>query len=173
MTYQSGLAEALTPAGAKFSTRSHAYSPEEVEEIRLAVDPYFQKLADCQTAEEIRKFLADEEVKAIPGISSDCAVAAYLTAGSGHQMWVGRTHTWITNGYSEGDLRIVNTPAMEEFTREFDKLSYPELVDQPRWNAVKKARSEATERFKHISTNVVSALGDVTVNVTVTTDSPW
>lgn len=100
-------------------------------DLRLAVQPYRDKLAAFETAGEIKDFLVAENVKATATRVSDspsttCAIAAYLGRESGQRASVttGRCVALAACSYLDlGD----NTPAMRDFIRHFDGGRYPEL----------------------------------------------
>lgn len=103
------------------------------ENARLAAQPYVDKLAAFQTAQEIRDFLVDEEIKAHPVQARACAIAMYVSRGSGEQVSVARSLGVCLAGFVEdrvGKLTEVGacTPAMREFIANFDNGRYPELM---------------------------------------------
>lgn len=100
-------------------------------DLRLAVQPYRDKLAAFETAGEIKDFLVAENVKVTATRVSDspsttCAIATYLGRESGQLTSVTtcRCTALATNSFCDlGD----NTPAMRDFIRHFDGGRYPEL----------------------------------------------
>lgn len=107
----------------------------DFEDIKLAVTPYLEKLAGFETAEQIRSFMVNEEVKAIRRRSDSCAVAEYVRRESGQKVSVrgGAVHTpcrlLSVTTHEDGEEIKRNTPAMREFILNFDNGDYPELVD--------------------------------------------
>lgn len=100
-------------------------------DLRLAVQPYRDKLAAFETAGEIKDFLVAENVKVTAtrvsnSPSTTCAIATYLRRESGERVSVtpGTCMALATNSFCDlGD----NTPAMQDFIRHFDGGRYPEL----------------------------------------------
>lgn len=117
----------------------------DLEDIKLTVGPYLNKLAAFDTHLEIRDFLAAEGVKAVRGRSMSCAIAKYVYQGSGQEVMVGRSMTEAPVGHGDDvhvysvlnrkDQRMIvcaktvgeHTPAMTDFVRYFDQGRYPEL----------------------------------------------
>lgn len=105
-----------------------------VDEVRLMVEPYRNKLADFGTAHEIRDFLVEQEVRAInsdqsSSPSSTCALAVYMQRETGHPFTVGLVCMSVKNPTPCGyyvDLGQ-HTDAMREFISNFDRGDYPEL----------------------------------------------
>jgi hypothetical protein len=97
------------------------------ERCRLAAEPYYQKLAAMESAEEIRQFLVAEEIKALPGVGNKCAIAQYIRNGSGEEVWVNNQTVNTPFYVSVGP----NTAAMRTFIRNFDRGRYPELSSLP------------------------------------------
>lgn len=99
----------------------------DFKELKLAVEPYLNKLADMKTAGEIRDFLVGEGILAKRGHAQACAIAVYVFQGSGERVSVGTLAT-CPPGKREGDFLGWHTPAMVEFVANFDFGDYPELV---------------------------------------------
>lgn len=113
-------------------------------DIRIAVAPYFQKLADLPTAEAIRDFLVNEGIQAVKMDGTSCAIARYVSDSSGQEVHVGREEILVA--HPDGDVMVLvhnpggtdfikhtravlheNTSAMHDFIRHFDSGEYPEL----------------------------------------------
>jgi hypothetical protein len=96
----------------------------DFEELKLTVEPYFNKLAGLDSPDEIATFLAGEEIQATPGKGKYCAIAEYFHRETGQQFFVGYYHTVTTLGYvGLGE----HTDAMRAFIERFDNGFYPEL----------------------------------------------
>jgi hypothetical protein len=88
--------------------------------------PYYQKLADMQSAQEIRAFLASEGIRGVCGSTTQCPIAEYVGRRSGVPTCVGG---WVIPVSGTGGTpRPAMTPAMLNFIREFDRGIYEELV---------------------------------------------
>lgn len=104
-------------------------------ELKLAVEPYLEKLNSMKTSEEIRQFMVDEGILARRGDPHSCAIAEYVYRGSGRVVSVG-SHAVCPVGepvYTFGTRLEENflswhTTAMTEFVANFDAGDYPELV---------------------------------------------
>lgn len=98
------------------------------DDIRLAAEPYFNKLAAFETAGEIRTFLAAENVKADQKSPTSCPIATYVGQDRPGRLMVFRRSvcahvapTVVEHGWS-------TTPAMRMFIANFDEGIYPELI---------------------------------------------
>lgn len=97
--------------------------------LKVAVEPYRNKIAAFETAQEIREFLAGEGVKADFEGSTSCALAVYLSRESGCNVSVGLDTMSTFSGCFKDYLRLgANTHAMFNFVCNFDRGMYPELV---------------------------------------------
>lgn len=109
------------------------------EDVRMAVLPYLNKLADFDTAEAIREFLVGENIQSSTG-ATRCAIAEYVRRGSGEEVSVHRTTTLRRRPSSEPvslsdwwfmepqyDRIADHSAAMKEFVENFDNHLYPEL----------------------------------------------
>lgn len=105
----------------------------DVNDIRLAIEPYYRKMADCQTADEIRDLILDSEIEGIDrfGGTKLCGIARYITQLSGMQVAVGAWGDIFLKLYTDSplvDLKLPGTAAMGAFVRKFDIGGYPELA---------------------------------------------
>jgi hypothetical protein len=97
---------------------------ERALRIRVMVQPYFDKIADMNTADEIAEFFEREEVKAVKGKSRTCAIAQYLHDRSGQDVRAYHIHTFVA-----GEAVVFrNTRTMSDFITLFDRGAYPNLV---------------------------------------------
>lgn len=100
------------------------------DEIRMAVEPYIDKLRALTTPGEIRDFLVAEGVRGIKGKPWSCPVAVYVRRGSGHTVSVQHTETSCLDSGGHlirGCPTLLNTVAMSTFMSCFDCGHYPEL----------------------------------------------
>lgn len=97
--------------------------------LKVAVEPYRNKVAAFETAQEIREFLAGEGVKADLEGSTSCALAVYLSRESGCNVSVGLETMSTFNDTFTDFLKVgTHTDAMSCFVCNFDRGLYPELV---------------------------------------------
>lgn len=125
-------------------------TPLQCDDIRSAVEPYLRKLADLQTADEIRDFLVTEGVQAVPGNATKCAIAEYLFQASGQVVGVTRKSTVVlADKWARGIGK--HTEAMSEFVIRFDHYQYPELVAEEKLGRIEKVMLQAlTDEMKEL-----------------------
>lgn len=103
----------------------------KLADTRAALEPYFNKVAAFETADEIRDFLVTEGVKAHRQMSNSCALAQYMSRSELNVHVFGDNTTAMVIGCdawgNPGWVRQVNTTAMEQFVYRFDNGQYPEL----------------------------------------------
>ena len=93
----------------------------------------FDKLAQFETAGEIREFVSAGGYKGIPCAVSQCPIAAFLTQETGETVAV-EPLIIVRQTTLEDKLNQVSRPsytpthAMIHFINRFDDLEYPELV---------------------------------------------
>jgi hypothetical protein len=105
-------------------------------DLKLAVEPYLNKLADMKTPEDIRDFLVGEGILAQRGHARACAIAAYVFRETGQMVAVGniatcppgKGDTSFAGKMIEGNFLGWHTKAMAQFVVNFDAGDYPELV---------------------------------------------
>jgi hypothetical protein len=95
-------------------------------DLQMAIEPYFNKLADMTSAEEIKDFLVSEEIKAVPAKRNACAIAVYVQDRSGEpNVEVSYGSTSCKN--DARNVWLPHTTAMMLFVKNFDDGNYPEL----------------------------------------------
>lgn len=96
-----------------------------MDDITVAMEPYYAKLAALSTAEEIRDFLAAEGVRGWRRSHLACPIAAYISKGSGEPVNVDKSTIGPATCLSHRPF--VHTSAMALFIMRFDYGAYPEL----------------------------------------------
>lgn len=103
----------------------------KLADTRAALEPYFNKVAAFETADEIRDFLVIEGVKAHRETSTSCALALYMRRSELTVHVFGDTTNVMVIGcdaWGNPDwVKQENTTAMEQFVHRFDNGQYPEL----------------------------------------------
>jgi hypothetical protein len=101
----------------------------EYDEALLMMEPYYNKIAAMQSTQEIRDFLAAEQIVGKPRSTTGCVIAEYVEQGSGVPTSVGN---WVLPSRvcipSITDNYPPTTRVMQEFMCNFDAGDYPELV---------------------------------------------
>lgn len=84
----------------------------------------FDKLAQFETAEQIRQYFVAEGYKGVTCSESHCPIASFLRDQTGEDISV--APVLIMRG---GIVNVeLNTAAMQEFILNFDDEMYPELI---------------------------------------------
>src|ERR1700744_2575197 len=104
----------------------------KLADTRAAFDPYFNKIAAFETADQIRDFLVTEGVKARRELSTSCALAQYMRRSELNvHVYGDATHARAAD--SDGTwrepcwIKQENTKAMARFVDRFDNGHSPEL----------------------------------------------
>ena len=98
------------------------------------------KLIHLETGDEIADFLQSQGVTATPGDATNCAIAVWMQRQTGQQVRVSQQQMWVlpedSNDvdwwFTEQPQYHEHTPAMQEFTVQFDDGQYPDLIE-PGW----------------------------------------
>lgn len=111
----------------------------------LDLDVVYDKLEQFETADEIARFLQDQEIKAAPKLAATCAIAVWVKKATETELviHVATSKTVIyhsnakkmrTEGKSIEDTIIWqrdHTEAMQDFISRFDAGDYPNLLQRP------------------------------------------
>ncbi len=95
----------------------------------LNLEVAFKTLTQFDYAFEIANFLEEQQVKAITADSSQCAITQWMNKATGLDS-ISTTQQFIFQAVPGVEYELVgeNTPAMQEFVRNFDRGIYPSLI---------------------------------------------
>lgn len=101
------------------------------ERLRFDAEPYYNKLKDMTSTEELRGFFSRENIRGIPHQAGGCVVAAYLSREVGYHVTVDGLGNLLAYEPGKFVYNSLLTPSvvLSDFVRAFDQLEYPDLVD--------------------------------------------
>jgi hypothetical protein len=102
----------------------------DTQDICLAIRPYFEQLAELETADAIRDFLEARRVRGNAYQPESCPIARYLHKSSTYMVTVGYGKILsLVEGRLGGEVGTP-TPAMVDFILRFDLGDYPTLMEK-------------------------------------------
>lgn len=96
------------------------------------IDPEvaYDKLKNFETADQLRQYFQDENVKGSLRSAGTCPIASWMKQTTGRStVTVGSAiRFYATTRASECDIEFPHTDTTENFITRFDNIEYPELV---------------------------------------------